>query len=202
MSGVLNAGPADAVHVAATATNTAAYNGTTPWYQVDVGNTVLWELRTDITGDWGHDPFVCNEAAGEYGDHLLLETTLTLTPGTTYDIYVDYTVNISTTFNNWLIQGGLTPSLLSSYDRDGLEVVGVQYTAGYDLGVSPMSANRGLRRGYLGLATADAATGEVRVYINDGPGVTKLLRKLRRCRLTVLSRTTMRLRWHLALLSV
>ena len=169
-AGWASAGVADATHVAATVANTAAENGTADWYTDNVDDPVKWRLRTGISGDWGNDPFTAGDSSNAYGDHLLLETTLTLDPGTTYDIYVDYTSNDSTTFNNWVIQGGLSPDSLIGYDRDGLEINGTQYTAGYRLGLSSMTTNRVLLRGYLGQATADATTGEVKVYVDDRAG--------------------------------
>ena len=165
--GWASAGIADATHVAATVTNTAAYDGTTDWYTDNFDDSTKWRLRTGVA-DWGNDPFTAGDSSDAYGVHYLLETTLTLDPGTTYNIYVDFTSNISTTYNNWLIQGGLSPTSLTGYAKTAAEINGVSYAAADLLGASPISTARGLFRGLLGQATADATTGEITVYVDDG----------------------------------
>ncbi|MFI4911971.1 MAG: hypothetical protein ACIAQZ_09930 [Sedimentisphaeraceae bacterium JB056] len=136
-------------YVDASASNTAAIDDTTPWYNTTDGSGALWHIRT---GSWGVESGTILE--GFWNDYDLVTTISGLTSGKTYDIRIVYFGHTSQVWSlGATLDSTADPQVVTAAVASNSDLTG-----GYATGVGPQYE-------YLvGSAVADIS-GKIDVYI-------------------------------------
>ena len=144
----------DGTYYDATTDNTAATDGTSPWYFIDGTDTAvntLWRVRTAF-GQGIFEADGSGNDAAFYGDKPEIYTTISgLVPGMSYDVDVIFWSSDS---GSWRVRAGLASGELTEFLEDT------------NIATGGTQSDRTEYAGSVGVAVADA-NGEIKVYIDD-----------------------------------